>query len=45
MWGAWWLSGKRICLQYKRLVFDPWVGKIPLEEEGRKRVKYNLATK
>ena len=25
----WWHSGKRICLQYRRLMFDPWVGKIP----------------
>ena len=23
----WWLSGERICLQYRRRRFDPWVGK------------------
>ena len=25
---------KRICLQWRRLGFDPWVRKIPLEEES-----------
>ena len=24
-----WLSGLRICLQFRRHRFDPWVGKIP----------------
>ena len=25
----WWLRWERICLQCRRLGFDPWVGKIP----------------
>ena len=29
----WWLRQWRICLQCGRPGFDPWVGKIPLEEE------------
>ena len=28
-----WLSCERICLQCRRCGFEPWVGKIPLEEE------------
>ena len=24
----WWLSGKKSACQYRRLRFDPWVGKI-----------------
>ena len=28
-----WLSCERICLQWRRCGFEPWVGKIPLEEE------------
>ena len=26
---AWWLRQQRVCLQCRRLEFDPWVGKIP----------------
>ena len=33
---SWWLSWWRICLQSRRLRFDPWVGKIPW------RRKYHL---
>ena len=29
----WWLSGKESACQCRRRGFDPWVGKIPLEEE------------
>ena len=32
----WWFSGKRICLQrrrLRRLEFNPWVGNDPLEKE------------
>ena len=29
----WWLSGKESACQYRRLGFDPWVRKIPLEKE------------
>ena len=29
----WWLSGWSACPQCRRLGFDPWVGKIPLEKE------------
>ena len=25
----WWLRGSSVCLQGRRLGFDPWVGKIP----------------
>ena len=28
----WWLRWSRICLQGERLGFNPWIGKIPLEE-------------
>ena len=29
----WWLRRQRICLQCRRLGFDPWVGKIPWRRE------------
>ena len=29
----WWLSWQRICLQCRRLGFDPWAGKIPWRKE------------
>ena len=29
----WWLSGQRICLQYRRPGFDHWVEKIPWRRE------------
>ena len=29
----WWLRQYRICLQYGRPRFDPWVGKIPQKRE------------
>ena len=29
----WWLSHYRICLQFRRPRFDPWVGKIPWRRE------------
>ena len=29
----WWLRWKRICLQCRRLGFNPWVGKIPWRKE------------
>ena len=29
----WWLSGKESTGYYRRCGFDPWVGKIPPEEE------------
>ena len=29
----WWLSWQRICLQFRRPGFDPWVGKIPWRRE------------
>ena len=29
----WWLSGKESVCQCRRLGFDPWVWKIPLEKE------------
>ena len=29
----WWLRGSSVCLQCRRLGFDPWVGKIPWREE------------
>ena len=29
----WWLRRERICLQYKRPGFDPWIGKIPWRRE------------
>ena len=32
MW-SWWLRKWRICLQCRRLGFDPWVGKIPWRRE------------
>ena len=32
MW-SWWLRQWRICLQRRRLGFDPWVGKIPWRRE------------
>ena len=25
----WWIRGQSVCLQCRRLRFDPWVGKIP----------------
>ena len=28
-----WFSGKRICPQYRRRGFDPWIGKIPWRRE------------
>ena len=28
----WWLRWLKICLQFRRPEFNPWVGKIPLEE-------------
>ena len=30
----WWLSGKEPACQCRRLVFDPWVKKIPGEGNG-----------
>ena len=30
----WWLSGKEPAYQCRRLVFDPWVKKIPGEGNG-----------
>jgi len=30
---SWWLREKRICLQYRRPGFDPWVGKISWRRE------------
>ena len=30
---SWWFSWLRICLQYGRLGFKPWVGKIPWRRE------------
>ena len=30
----WWLTRYRICLQCKRLGFNPWVGKIPWRGNG-----------
>ena len=33
-WGLpWWLRRQRICLQCRRLGFDPWVRKIPCRRE------------
>ena len=29
----WWLRAKELACQCRRCVFDPWVGKIPLEKE------------
>ena len=29
----WWLRGKESAHHCRRCVFDPWVGKIPLEKE------------
>ena len=29
----WWLSWQRVCLQFGRPGFDPWVGKIPWRRE------------
>ena len=29
----WWLRWYRICLQCRRLGFDPWIGKIPWRRE------------
>ena len=29
----WWLRVKRICLQFRRWGFDPWIGKIPWRRE------------
>ena len=29
----WWLSGKESACQYRRRLFDLWVGKISLEKE------------
>ena len=28
-WLPWWLRRKRVCLQWGRPRFNPWVGKIP----------------
>ena len=32
-WLPWWFSGKQSICQCRRWMFDPWVGKIPLEKE------------
>ena len=32
-YGGWWLRWQRICLQWRRHGFDPWVGKIPWKKE------------
>ena len=33
-WASLWLSWLRICLQWGRPGFDPWVGKIPWKRKG-----------
>ena len=37
----WWLRWQRICQQCRRPGFDPWVGKIHLEEKVAAHSKYS----
>ena len=38
----WWLRWQRICQQCRRPGFDPWVGKIDLEEKMAAHSKYSF---